>query len=156
MRDEGRTDSSFTPHTLPYPDTISTPLPMPRLQRNRAKRKKISANFLAYVSRTLDPMGLSPADPRSEFLMKLCRATWNAVVFADFVGKTDDLDALLDPNRLSPDTVVLVKKLVKRKRSRRFADDDRLIGAYQFKIVGSEPRIRVEAGNPYPKDQTAS
>ena len=127
---------------------------MSLLKRKNTKQKKISATFLAFVTPTLDPMGLSPADPKSETLIRACWATWNAVVFADFVGRTDLLDALLDPTRSSPASVILVKALVERKRSRRFAADDRVIGAYEFKIVDGEPRLRVEARSPYPADRT--
>ena len=129
---------------------------MPRLQRNSTKQKKVSATFLAYVAPTLDPMGLSPADPESEPLIRACWATWNAVVFADFVGRTDLLDALLDPTRSSLASVILVKALVERKRSRRFAADDRLIGDYKIRVVDGEIRLWAEARDPYPKDQTAS
>ncbi|WP_147431125.1 hypothetical protein [Thiocapsa rosea] len=105
---------------------------------------------------TLNPMGLSPEDPESETLIRACWTTWNAVVFADFVGRTDFLDALLDPTRSSPASVILVKTLVERKRSRRFAADDRVIGDYKIRLVDGEVRLWAEARNPYPKDQTAS
>ncbi|MEY6431245.1 hypothetical protein ABC977_02355 [Thioalkalicoccus limnaeus] len=128
---------------------------MSLLKRNNTKQKKISATFLAFVTPTLDPMGLSPADPESETLIRVCSATWNAVVFADFVGRTDLLDALLDPARSSPASVILLKTLVERKRSRRFAADDRLIGDYKIRSVDGEIRLWVEARDPYPEDQTA-
>ena len=78
------------------------------------------------------------------------------MVFADFVGRTDFLDALLDPARSSLASVILVKSLVERKRSRRFAADDRVIGDYKIGFVDGEIRLWAEARDPYPKDQTAS
>ena len=47
--------------------------------------------------------------------------------------------------------IVLVKALVERKRSRRFADDDRLIGDYKIKDVNGKPRLWADARSPYPK-----
>jgi hypothetical protein len=131
-------------------------MPMFLLKRKNTKQKKISATFLAFVTPTFDPMGLSPADPESEALLRVCWATWNAVVFADFVDQTDHLDALLDPTRSSLASVILVKTLVERKRSRRFAADDRLIGDYKIRFVDGELRLWAEARDPYRKDQTAS
>jgi len=49
------------------------------------------------------------------------------------------------------DRGVHLKALVERKRSRRFADDDRLIGDYKIKDVNGEPRLWAEARSPYPK-----
>ena len=129
---------------------------MSLLKRKTTKQKKISATFLAFVTPTLDPMGLSPEDPESETLIRACWTTWNAVVFADFVGRTDFLDALLDPARSSPASVILVKTWVERKRSRRFAADDRLIGDYKIRLIDGELRLWAEARDPYPKDQRAS
>jgi hypothetical protein len=57
------------------------------------------------------------------------------------------------PSLSSPASVVLVKALVERKRSRRFADDDRLIGDYKIKDVNGEPRLWAEARSPYSKEQ---
>ena len=56
-------------------------MPMSLLKRKNTKQKKISATFLAFVTPTLNPMGLSPEDPESETLIRVCWATWNAVVF---------------------------------------------------------------------------
>ena len=58
-------------------------------------------------------------------LLKLCWGVWNAVIYADFVCTTDFLDQLLDPSWSSLADVVIIKALVERKRSRRFANDDR-------------------------------
>ncbi len=51
--------------------------------------------------------------------------------------------------------MILVKTLVERKRSRRFAADDRLIGDYKIRVVDGEIRLWAEARDPYPKDQRA-
>lgn len=54
----------------------------------------------------------------------------------------------------SPASVVLVKTLIERKRSRRFADDNLLIGDYKLKNVNGELRLWAEARQtPTPKGQ---
>jgi hypothetical protein len=74
------------------------------------------------------------------------------VVYADYGGSSNFLEKLLDPSPSSPAGVVLVKALVERK-SRRFADDDRLIGDYKTKDVNGEPRLWAKARSPYSMDQ---
>ena len=54
----------------------------------------------------------------------------------------------------SPASVVLVKTLIERKRSRRFTDDNLLIGDYKLKNVNGELRLWAEARQtPTPKGQ---
>jgi hypothetical protein len=54
----------------------------------------------------------------------------------------------------SPASVVLVKTLIERKRSRRFADDNLMIGDYKLKYVHGELRLWAEARQtPTPKGQ---
>ena len=96
-------------------------------------------------------MGMPPGERERDTLLKVCWGVWNAVIYADYVGRTDLLDKLLDPSLSSPAGVVLINALVERKRSRRFADDDRLIGDYKLKDVNGEPRLWAEARSPYPK-----
>jgi len=57
--------------------------------------------------------------------------------------------------RSSPAGVVLIKTLVERKRSRRFAAADRLIGDYKIKDVNGELRLWAEARSPYPESAYA-
>jgi hypothetical protein len=75
------------------------------------------------------------------------------VVYADFFGRPEFLDAMLDPSRSSPASVILVKSLVDRKRSRRFVDDDRLIGEWKIKDVNGDLRLWAEARRPNLKDR---
>lgn len=96
-------------------------------------------------------MGMPPGERERDTFLKIGWGVWNAVFYADHVGRTDLLDKLLDPSRSSPAGVVLIKALVERKRSRRFADDDRLIGDYKIKDVNGELRLWAEARSPYPK-----
>jgi hypothetical protein len=123
------------------------------LKSKNTKHTKISATFRAFVSPSLKEMGMPPGERERDALLQVCWAVWNAVVYADYVGRTDFLDKLLDPSLSGPASVVLVKVLVERKRSRRFADDDRLIGDYKIKDVDGEPRLWAEARSPYSKDQ---
>jgi len=92
------------------------------LKSKNTKHKKISATFLAFVSPSLEEMGMPPGERERDALLQVCWGVWNAVVYADYVGRTDFLDKLLDPSLSSPASVVLVKALVERKRSRRFVD----------------------------------
>ncbi|MBK1702782.1 hypothetical protein [Thiococcus pfennigii] len=117
---------------------------------SKKKQKQISETFIEFVSPSLDAMGLSPEHPAGESIMRVCWTTWNAVVFGDFGGQTKYLEALLDPAQSSPASVVLVQALVERKRSRRSAADDRLIGDYKIRYVGGERRLWAEARDPYP------
>jgi hypothetical protein len=126
-------------------------LPMSVLKSKNTKHKKISSTFLEFVSPSLEEMGMPPGERERDTLLKVCWGVWNAVVYADYVGRTDLLNKLLDPSLSSPAGVVLIKGLVERKRSRRFADDDRLIGDYKIKDVNGEPRLWAEARSPYPK-----
>jgi hypothetical protein len=123
------------------------------LKSKNTKHKKISTTFLAFVSPSLEEMGMPPGERERDTLLQVCWGVWNAVVYADYVGRPDFLDKLLDPSLSSPASVVLVKALVERKRSRRFADDDRLIGDYKIKDVNGEPRLWAEARSPYSKEQ---
>jgi hypothetical protein len=124
------------------------------LKSKNPHETKISATFLAFVSPSLEVMGMPPGERERDALLKLCWGVWNAVVYADFVGTTDFLDQMLDPSRSSPAGVVMVKALVERKRSRRFANDDRLIGDYKVRDVDGESRLWAEARSPYPADRT--
>jgi hypothetical protein len=123
-------------------------------KRKNTKHKKISETFREFASPSLEIMGVSPEDPEGETLLKVCWTVWNAVILADFGGRTDLLDKLLDPSLSSPASVVLVKTLIERKRSRRFADDNLLIGDYKLKNVDGELRLWAEARQtPTPKGQ---
>jgi hypothetical protein len=126
---------------------------MMMLKRSKTQQKKISATFIDFVSPTLRLMGLSPANPESDVILRACWTTWNAVVYADFFSRTDFLDAMLDRSRSSPASVILVKSLVDRKRSRRFVDDDRLIGEWKIKDVNGDLRLWAEARRPNLKDR---
>jgi hypothetical protein len=123
------------------------------LKSKNPQQTKISATFLEFVSLSLEDMGKPPGEPERDALLKLCWGVWNAVIYADFVGRTDLLEQLLDSSRSNPAGVALIQALVQRKRSRRFADDDRLIGDYKVRDVDGEPRLWAEARSPYPDDQ---
>ena len=122
------------------------------LKSNNPQQTKISATFLEFVSLSVEEMGQPPGERERDALLRLCWTVWNAVIYADFVGRTDPLDQLLESSRSNPAGIALIQALVQRKRSRRFADDDRLIGDYKLRDVDGEPRLWAEARSPYPDD----
>lgn len=122
-------------------------------QQKKAKHKKISETFLDFMAPSFDDMGAPPAEAQRDALIRTCWTVWNAVVLADFGGRSDLLDKLLDPFLSSPASVVLFKTLVERKRSRRFANDNLLIGDYKLKHVNGEIRLWAEARRT-PRQQT--
>lgn len=127
-------------------------MPMPLPQRKDTGRKKISETFREFAYPSLEIMGVSPENPEGETMLKTCWTVWNVVVLADFGGRTDLLDKLLDPSLSSPASVVLVKTLIERKRSRRLANHSLLIGDYKLKNVDGELRLWAEARQtPTPK-----
>ncbi len=65
--------------------------------------------------------------------------------------ETDHPHVRTEEQEPAPNEVVMVKALVERKRSRRFANDDRLIGDYKVRDVDGESRLWAEARSPYPK-----
>jgi hypothetical protein len=136
------------PHHPAHPflrDPTESDKAMSLPKRKKTEHKKISETFLEFMAPSLEQMGMPPGERERDSLIKVCWSVWNAVIFADFSGRTDLLDKLLDPSLSRPATIVLIKTLIERKRSPRFRNDNLLLGEYKIKYVDGERRLWAEA-----------
>ena len=113
--------------------------------------RKISDTLLRFADPILDVLGPDITEAEMERVLMVAWMAWNAVVYADVVGKRDLLDQFYTAMALEPELKRFAELLIDRKRT-LFGDDERLIGEYKLYRKDGEIRLRAEARDPRTRD----
>ena len=109
--------------------------------------RKISESFMEFAEPLVVPLGPDATAAEKEGALMIAFTIWNAVVYADAVGKTQILDEVKRTTGKEPDMAALIGGMIERKRS-LFGDDHRLVGEYKFVERNGIEMFRVEAHDP--------
>lgn len=100
--------------------------------------RKISDTLLRFANPILDGLGPDITEAEMERVLMVAWMAWNAVVYADVVGKTDLLDQFYTAMAHEPELKRFAELLVDRKRT-LFGDDERVIGEYKLYFPWTAP-----------------
>ncbi len=109
--------------------------------------RKISDTLLQFAEPLTNGLGPNATRVQLEQVLKISWMIWNAVVYADVAKNDSALNELRSTFAIDPHSKDLLDRMVRNKRQ-SFADDQRLIGEYEFYEKDGEMRLRAEARDP--------
>jgi hypothetical protein len=117
--------------------------------------RKISETFLDFAAPMLDDLPSEATEQPAKKAFEVSFTVWNAVVFADVLNDHRHLEEIRRLTAGNPETALLMEQLITRKRA-LFADDERLIGTWEFTRTEDGINLRADARDPHtlPRDPT--